>query len=337
MISSIEINQFRGIREGKLENLTPLTILVGPNGCGKSSVLDAMLIGASPTPAGLLEVVQRHKGVQERGRWLFYGGEYKGVEPAIRLRTNLPAGGNRTVERHFKLRLRPLSSNETSLEKVEVRVQHYDNPAMIVYLDPDGDEVNEDWKPGPLSGINNVRLIEFHSDGGQLPLYEVYSESARTGQREAAKALIMELVPQVKDIEILTEAGKPILYLVYENGAVPVALSGDGIHALVRVALELASLPDGVALLEEPEVHQHPGAMWQTVRAIWAAVRRNVQVVLTTHSLEFIDMLLAEAKEGDIERLSLFRLELEKGRLIAVQTSGSDVAFCRGEIEQDLR
>jgi hypothetical protein len=33
---------------------------------------------------------------------------------------------------------------------------------------------------------------------------------------------------------------------------VPVALSGDGIHALAR-GVELASLPDGVALLEEPK------------------------------------------------------------------------------------
>jgi AAA15 family ATPase/GTPase len=59
--------------------------------------------------------------------------------------------------------------------------------------------------------------------------------------------------------------------------------------------------------------------------------------VLTTHSLEFIDMILAEANEEDIERLSLYRLELEKGQLIAVRTSGPDVAIGRGEIAEDLR
>ena len=149
--------------------------------------------------------------------------------------------------------------------------------------------------------------------------------------------MITDLLPQIRDIEILTEGSEPVLYLVLEDRAVPVTLSGDGVHALVRIALELASRPNGVVLLEEPEVHQHPGAMRQTVRAIWAAVRRDIQVVLTTHSLEFIDILLAEATAGDIERISVYRLELEKGRLIAVRTPGSEVAFSRGEIEEDLR
>ena len=188
-----------------------------------------------------------------------------------------------------------------------------------------------------LNGVPGIRMVEIHSDGHNVPLDELYSESARTGQRESTKALITDLVPQIKDIEILTEAGQPVLYLVLEDRAVPVALSGDGVHALVRIALELASRPQGVVLLEEPEIHQHPGAMRQTVRAIWAAVRRDIQVVLTTHSLEFIDLILAEASQQDIERLSLYRLELEKGRLIAVQTPGSDVAYSRGEIAEDLR
>ena len=43
MIRSVEIKNFRGIQDGKLEDLTPLVILVGPNGCGKSTILDALL------------------------------------------------------------------------------------------------------------------------------------------------------------------------------------------------------------------------------------------------------------------------------------------------------
>ena len=78
LISSIEITNFRGIREGKLENLTPLTILVKPNGCGKSTVLDAMLIGTSQYPGtGVTHVVQRHSDVKEGDRWLFWRGGAK--------------------------------------------------------------------------------------------------------------------------------------------------------------------------------------------------------------------------------------------------------------------
>ncbi len=48
MIRSVEIKGLRGIQEGKLDDFTPLVILVGTNGSGKSTVLDAMLIGANP-------------------------------------------------------------------------------------------------------------------------------------------------------------------------------------------------------------------------------------------------------------------------------------------------
>ncbi len=41
MIVSLEIKGLRGIREGRIEGLRALTIFVGPNGCGKSTVLEA--------------------------------------------------------------------------------------------------------------------------------------------------------------------------------------------------------------------------------------------------------------------------------------------------------
>ena len=47
VIQSVEIKNLRGIREGKLDGLTALTILVGPNGCGKSTILDALFLVSS--------------------------------------------------------------------------------------------------------------------------------------------------------------------------------------------------------------------------------------------------------------------------------------------------
>ena len=71
MIRSVEIKGFRGIEEGKLDDLTPLTILVGPNGSGKSTVLEALLIGASKNITGaIVEVVNRRKGLNRGARWL---------------------------------------------------------------------------------------------------------------------------------------------------------------------------------------------------------------------------------------------------------------------------
>ena len=50
VIKSVEIKNLRGISDGKLGGRAPLSILVGPNGCGKSTVLDALHIVAHPVP-----------------------------------------------------------------------------------------------------------------------------------------------------------------------------------------------------------------------------------------------------------------------------------------------
>jgi hypothetical protein len=50
VIRTVEIKGLRGICEGKLTDLSPLVVLVGPNGSGKSTVIEGVLIAASPLP-----------------------------------------------------------------------------------------------------------------------------------------------------------------------------------------------------------------------------------------------------------------------------------------------
>jgi predicted ATPase len=89
VIESIEIKNLRGIHEGKLEGLTALTILVGPNGCGKGTILDALLIvsmpkavgaegmfgaggGQDPVARAIKVVVERHGRLKEWQRWFYW-------------------------------------------------------------------------------------------------------------------------------------------------------------------------------------------------------------------------------------------------------------------------
>ena len=76
-ITSVEIENLRGIRTAKLEGLAPLTVLTGPNGSGKSTVLDALDIGGSPNPAeAVRDAVERRELISGAARWLLWrGGE----------------------------------------------------------------------------------------------------------------------------------------------------------------------------------------------------------------------------------------------------------------------
>jgi hypothetical protein len=188
-----------------------------------------------------------------------------------------------------------------------------------------------------LEDVPEVHLVEAYSTDFQRPLHELYTKAVQQGRRKEAIGIITEVFAGVSNVEILTEHGEPILHFVFPDYSVPASLAGDGIQSLLRLSLELAPSGGGVALLEEPEVHQHPGAIRQSARAILAAVRRKIQVVLTTHSLELIDALLAESSDEDLDRLSLYRLQLQDGNLTYSRLAGPDIAFSRAEIEDDLR
>lgn len=130
----------------------------------------------------------------------------------------------------------------------------------------------------------------------------------------------------------------PILHFVFSDYSVPVAVAGDGVHALTRLCLELAARPRGTILLEEPETHQHPRAICQTARAIIAAMRGGTQIILTTHSLELIDALLDESSSDELkDNVSLYRMLLSDGQLKSHRHTGDDAAFARSQVEDDLR
>jgi predicted ATPase len=329
VIRSIEIKGLRGIREGQLADLTPLVVLVGPNGSGKSTILEGLLIGASPASnEAIARAVQRHRGVNQGARWLFWkGGEAESLRIVV------------TSERARR-----------TCELVRSRAQSQQQ-TVIKFLLEGGERMEMRFAPGNVSDwggapagvfdrIQDVRLVEVHTTDLQLPLHQLFTKTVEQGRREQARAIITDLLPKFTNIEILTEGDTPILELVFQDRSVPAVLCGDGIQSLLRLALELASLPGGLVLLEEPELHQHPGALRQSARAILAAVRRDIQVILTTHSLDFIDSLLSESTVGghaDLDKLSLYRTALKDGRLLATRYSGSEVALARGEIQDDLR
>jgi predicted ATPase len=331
VIRSVEIRGLRGIREGKLTDLSPLVVLVGPNGSGKSTVIEGILIGASPVTAeGIVEVIRRHEAGGSGPRWLLWrAGEREPTEIAVVTTSGLYRKCELQLKRgtpaHETLITfaivqsgSPLQSGFIRGEKTKYRSHH---PSVFL----------------PLQDVPEVHLVEAYPAAFQRPLHELYTKAVQQGRRKEAVGIISEVFPGVSNVEILTEHGEPILHFVFADYSVPATLAGDGIQSLLRLSLELAASGGGVALLEEPEVHQHPAAIRRSARAILAAVRRDIQILLTTHSLELIDALLAESSEQDLARLSLYRLQLQDGTLKYSRLPGPDIAFARSEIEDDLR
>jgi hypothetical protein len=341
VITSMEISSLRGIQSGLLDGLRPLTVLTGRNGCGKSTVLDALLIGAAPDVGEAIgRAVSRHPVTFAGARWLFpmKGASDRastsvtrdGVEVRrtfVRSEDSLPPGD---LQRFTALR-GPLSWVEVigqpaSPDHAVGAVLAFDNAYVALKARP-----LEPWKPA------FIRLIDA---GIPMPLSRSYSNAVRAGRKAELKKLAMAVLPDLEDLELLEDGpGVSSLYVLTATGAVPSALSGDGVHAFLQVATELAVAPDGAVLLEEPEAFQHPLALAATADAIVLSVKRGLQVVLTTHSLELIDALLRSAARWDlpVDDVAVFRLALREGQLRSTRRAGAELVSVRDELALELR
>jgi len=341
VITSIEISGLRGIRNGTLEDFAPLTVLMGPNGCGKSTVLEALLLGAASDLGAAVELcVRRRLEIVGGARFLCSDTAIAGESTArLAVRRLDRPGAQDKVRLSWKLGPSGLDVNWQEWSTIRsVRESSskawtwvtgcgIDNVLASRYQNPNA--------PRPDPGV--VRLLDQRFGSPRDPLTKIYTETRKRGAAAIARDLIRELAPDLEVIEILTPDNEPMLHLSFPDRSVPVALSGDGMELAVRLALELSGRDGGLFLIEEPEAHQHIAAMQRSAKVIAAAVRSGARVVLTTHSLEFLDLLLDATGEQRLKDMALFQLRLKGGQLDSRRLSGEEIRRARSVIEQDLR
>ena len=341
MITSVEIERLRGIREGKLEDLRALTVLVGLNGSGKSTVLDALLLGAHDEPGvGIGVVGVRRRGSPRPARWLFTGGQ-AGSTAVVRVRC-----GDSTER---SLRMEWHEGREPEADE-PVKKREREQYGAVVWWAPADDEKQhsatlfagddyraQDQQPIPGTLGSKVRFLDAMHRRRRVGLPQLLRQALELGTLGVVKELLASALPGFRNAQVLPDSGTSVLYLELESGALPVEQTSDGIRWVTTLCFELAIMERGLLLIEEPETHLHPGFMALSARAIVAAVRAGAQVVLSTHSLEFIDHVAAAMRAEDITKLAVHQLSLEGGVLVSSPLVGEDVAFTRFRLDADVR
>lgn len=333
-----------------MREMAPLTVLVGANGSGKSTLLDALLVGAHPTPAESVGRVVRRRGDPRDGaRWLFTRGAAD-APARIVVRTAERAQATviervGSVDPMLAHNLRNQGHGEPYLQvRLEVSDDHDAQPSdgTRVHLIAFGYDGSYDALPSSRAALALVPFVRIHDPSWQFrndAIARRFSELLERGHLDALVETLRAALPGTTGLQVgVDEADNAVPYIVSKRGAVPVGQSGDGSKLLVRIALNLASTRIGVVLLEEPEAHLHPGAARMLARMIVSTLDRGVQTVLTTHSLEFVDDLLAEATLAKrLNDLCVFRTALRDGRLLVSRIPGDAVERARNEIQDDLR
>jgi predicted ATPase len=357
VIRSVEIAGFRGVQNGKVEGLAPISILVGPNNTGKSTVLEAIAtVGAGSDAQRAAKLLLRRGGtpldalahVVRRGASTLASVGVRGVT-AFESWSSAVAVGRASFRDEIEEARRQGLTDPMEPLLITASVAGDAGTATRAYVDsrgrcstriverrPDGPPVGEPPAPPfPLA------LVDVEAVRGAGALEDAYTRIDAAGRLPLVVKALERSMPGLTDLRIL-KSDKPdsgfVLHTFFKAPPpVPVYLAGDGFKRFLELCSFALATPQGVVLLEEPESFQHPRYLRELATLLHLAAQGGTQIILSTHSLELIDLLLLAPEAGGQTYPAVHRLSLYEGTLRATTIDRESAVAGRESLLQDLR
>jgi hypothetical protein len=316
MLRSLEIQNFKGIKQGKLEDLAQVNVLVGRNNSGKSTILDALIMLRCALAGrdyfnkdGFDQIIERRVN---RG----------GLGPSelwFKLDSGVPllfaaqyANGKKLTEEWSGSLVARASSDSCeigSFGRNSDSPREVSNTGYWRYFAPAIGEAEATY-------LACIHMLD--PNGIHLPLAERLWPELIKDRRDVRVVQMLNEIYRT-DIEYLSFMPFPAqtrLVAALPHTGVAVDWLGDGMRYAVNI-LALGVLLKGTALLvEELETHQHPESLRKLTQTLFElAKQQELQLFLTTHSLELIDYAMQAAEEKGIN-LKLYHLSLDQEGLL---------------------
>lgn len=353
MLSSVFVENFRGIGLGELGGFSQVNLLVGPNNSGKSALLEALYCMGCTVPSS-------NPGTSI-------------------LRTSQADVFNRWAVQH--IRERHLLPDESSPHRPEdyqrmaydpMRQAWFWKPTFAQYLvgsafSPDSGEEIDEWehaqafreclKGHPFFDIGNPNLTHYRAPfamctwrgsaypqadrvlffgadwiNRRTPISFVRKFYQVEGGQHTLNTCVTRLLGAKEQwvasfLPDESEANHARIWLQSpDKASLPLDSFGDGTRSAVKFLVPLIylekvakSASPGLVLWEEPELFQNPRTLEMLVKETIQLIRgRPVQLFIATHSLELIALWVHWSAELlGTEALKAFRLELRDGTLVS--------------------
>jgi predicted ATPase len=338
VLQKLSLNAYRGVSGLMLEDLTPVSLVVGANNSGKSSILEAAgLLLRPPDPNQWVSAV-RHRDIDMSlidGLWsLFPRGEAlhpddgpsTSEQIAIRGTT---ANGERFVEARCFASQSVGAEGEAVSARIEVMVDGL--PAVTMKFPSSA-------APAHQVPVYRVFAVTPATHYSTKALVEHLSRVVDEGKKQLAVELLQMFDSKVEDLDVIASLGREAVRVTHRTlGVVDLASFGDGMRRSAALALALTRASQGVLLVDEIEAGIHHTVLRQVLaKLLEAAAASSVQILATTHSLEAVDAMIGCAEEaGAAAAVSAFWVKREDGKhqvrrydraqLITLREGGLDI------------
>ena len=343
MLKRLQIRNFRGFNALKIDQLSGINLIAGKNNSGKTSLLEALFLlsGSGNAQMAMNDNVIRglEPGVVSTGEpfWkqlfsnLDMGRsiEIKGYRPS-RTQLTLKITSERQPTTEIPLD-RTNGTSVTNLFDERSLAFQYTGPSRKsvkshIRMKGQGFEVNQPATNPPFQAIILLsRIRNIHEDAIRL---------GRLRQQKQGDMLLKALrvfEPRLQSIEDNSSSGTPMIWGdIGLSELVPLSVMGEGMTQIARLVLSIASVPNGVVLVDEVENGIHHSVLPDVWRVIEEAAKQfRTQIFATTHSFECIE---AAHQALGSDGFLLHRLEVsdEENRCVTFKPNGISAAVRHG-------
>jgi hypothetical protein len=338
-INSLSAIGFRSFREFRAETLNRVNLFVGTNNAGKTSLLEAIELVATGTPAAL------RKGPQRRGEEVAVDREERGI-PGIEIDVShlffghQPAtGGSFSLlgegdyRRFVHCEVLEIGLDSES-ENIQQHLPEVDSAVVGLALNFRSHSLQDGRlvRLSPYGGLPELRRLIPYPQSEAVPtvsflgteevggfrLGQLWDALVLTPEEEGVADALRIIEPRIERIAFLGEGRRAtrsvFIKLSGSEQRIPLGSVGDGLKRLLNLTIYLMSAKGGFLLVDEIDTGLHYSVMadmWKLV--IETAKRLDVQVFATTHSLDCVHALawVQEKNPQLAEAVTLHRIEKE--------------------------
>ena len=324
MIRRLELRNFKGVERGGVE-LSPLTILVGPNNSGKTTILEALFL--APNPFRTVPYVREGKTEPVMAAELIH-----------LLHKTLESEGYVFLLRNYTADEAKISWDEISLtfvkqnERIAVKFSKYIEQAMqegvweIGYLPTRSSKIDFSEVKFRRDLLSEDALLfspAILSRFGFEYLRQNWTPIVNSGVCRRVAREVSELVQEeYMDLTMEPFLGALSINVYLRDGRrIRLGDLGEGVQNYIVARILYESGNYKVLLWDDIEAHMNPTMLMAVAEWFSDLVEKGDQVILTTHSLEATRVIASIA--GD--KCSICLTSLENGVLNSRKLSLAEV------------
>ena len=332
-LKSIEINQFRGIQQLAVSDLSNINLIVGDNNSGKTTFLEAIELLFAKAQLNSIKNVINQRTVLNPNSNSFYISFIKMFNMEQRkeqLEFDICADSNAgKLEFELRGRERTVSGDEalplsgmSARQKVQYKRSSAYIPETVKIFE--GSVITQTGKNIMKKDISCTSL-DIGVSGSSVKKEVYYIASFGHLRYDLLQNIVNNPDYKKLAIDILRQFDDSI---ITKNGVnMPFSVYGDGIKKILYILNKLFDAADSILLIDEIETGLHKKYYDTLFPVVFALAKKlNVQLFITTHNIEVIDAILrygdyeeANASHDPIKVITLKKVDSDNGSNIAAR------------------